>query len=241
MPLTSGNSAKIYCLDWLDKYLANHSRSVKILDLGCGEALNFVNLLSKYSKRVSYTGIEPDDKACQLARENLRGLPATVISSYAYKLNRKLDGKFDIVISFSALEHVYHRLSYLQTAKEYLAEDGYFLINYDAGHFFSGRERLKNTIGPLLAIFGLEKYYQSFVKEQEFQRLIKFIGFEVIDHKFFNTQLKGVAKIIPPEQLVDFAHRWLDCELWLNSINLKYTDELASIFETRNFILQHKK
>ncbi|HRY63602.1 MAG TPA: class I SAM-dependent methyltransferase [Patescibacteria group bacterium] len=241
MPLTSGNCAKIYCLDWLDKYLLERSNPVKILDLGCGEALNFVNLLAKYSKRISYTGVEPDDKACQLARENLRGLPATIINSYAYKLTHKLEGKFDVVISFSALEHVYHRLAFLQTAKEYLVSDGYFLINYDAGHFVSGRERFKNIIGPLLAPLGLEKYYQSLVKEEEFRRLIQFVGFEIIDQKFFNTKLKGVAKVIPPGQLADFSRRWLECELWLNNLDIKYTDDLAPVFETRNFILQHKK
>jgi SAM-dependent methyltransferase len=241
MLLTSGNSAKIYCLKWLDKYIADHPGPIRILDLGCGESQNFVSLLGKYADRVNYIGVEPDVKACQLARENLRGLPATIIHSYAYKLDRQVEGLFDIVISFSALEHVYRRVSFLQTAKDYLSEDGFFLINYDAGHFFSGHERLKNIIGPILAPLGLEKYYQSFVKEEEFKRLIKFVGLEIIDQKFFNTKLKDVAKIIPPDQREDFVARWLECELWLNDLSIKYTDNLASIFETRNFILQRKK
>jgi len=241
MFLTFGNSAKIYCLNWLDDYLKVKNDPVRILDLGCGEALNFVSLLGKYSRLVSYIGVEPDRHACQLARENLRGLPATIIENPAYKLHSKLEGKFDLVVSFSALEHVYHRLAFLQTAKEYLASDGYFLINYDSGHFHAGREKLKNIIGPLLAPFGLEKYYQSLVRESEFQRLIDFIGFGVVNQKFFNTQLKGVAKVVPPSEREAFNQRWLEYELWLNSLGIKYTDELGAIFETRNFILRHKK
>jgi SAM-dependent methyltransferase len=241
MLLTSGNSAKIYCLDWLDKYISAHQGPIRILDLGCGESLNFVSLLGKYADRVNYTGVEPDIKACQLARENLRGLPATIIPSYAYKLNSQLEGRFDIVVSFSALEHVFRRLAFLQTAKDYLSDDGFFLINYDSGHFFSNRERLKNIIGPLLAPLGLEKYYQSFVKDDEFKRLIKFVGLEIIEQKFFNTKLKDVAKIIPPDKRENFVGRWLECELWLNDLGIKYADNLASIFETRNFILQRKK
>lgn len=241
MLLTSGNSAKIYCLDWLDQYLSTHANSVRILDLGCGEALNFVNLLAKYRPRVNYVGIEPNPQACQLARENLRGLPATIIESRAYKLDSPIDGVFDLVISFSALEHVYRRLAFLQTAKQYLADDGFFLINYDSGHFNSGREKLKNILGPILASFGWEKYYQSFVGEAEFRRLIDFIGFTIADQKFFNTELKGIAKVIPPEQKENFNRRWLAEELWLNDLGIQYTDQMSSIFKTRNFILQHKK
>ena len=241
MLLTSGNSAKIYCLNWLDKYLSERKDPVKILDLGCGESLNFVSLLGKYADRVNYTGVEPDIKACQLARENLRGLPATIIHSYAYKLDSQLEGRFDLVVSFSALEHVFRRLAFLQTAKDYLSDDGYFFINYDAGHFFSNRERFKNFFGPLLAPLGLEKYYQSFVKDDEFKRLVKFVGLEIIEQKFFNTKLKEVAKVMPPERREEFVGRWLETELWLNELNIKYTDNLASVFETRNFILQRKK
>ncbi|HOZ36387.1 MAG TPA: class I SAM-dependent methyltransferase [bacterium] len=241
MLLTFGNCAKIYCLNWLDDYLKTRNEPVRILDLGCGEALNFINLLTKYSKLVSYVGVEPDKHACQLARENLRGLPATIIESSAYKLHSQLNGKFNLIFSFSALEHVYHRLAFLQTAKEYLAADGYFLINYDSGHFHAGRERLKNIIGPLFAAFGLERYYQSLVRESEFQRLIEFVGFSVRDDKFFNTPLKSVAKVIPPSEREEFSRRWLEYELWLNSAGIQYTDNLGTIFETRNFILQHKK
>lgn len=241
MPLTSGNSAKIYCLNWIEKYLDSHDRPVKILDLGCGQGANFIKLLQKYQKTVNYVGIEPDERACQLARENLRGLPATIINSYAYKLSGLKSGDYDLVISFSALEHVFRRLSFLKTAKTFLSPDGYFLINYDAGHFFSGQERLKNIVGPVLAPLGLEKYYQSFVEEEEFQKIVRFVGFEILDQKFFNTKLKGVAKVIPPANQDEFSERWLAYELWLNSLDIKYTDELAAVFETRNFILQHKQ
>lgn len=239
--LTTGNTAKIYCLNWLEKYLTDHEGPIRLLDLGCGEGLNFVNLLKKYAARVSYTGIEPDEKTCQLARENLRGLPATVIRSYGYKLSDKLSGKYDLVVSFSVLEHVFRRLAYLKTVKEYLAPAGYFLINYDAGHFVSGRERLKNVIGPLLALFGIEKYYQSFVKEEDFRELIDLVGLETIDQKFFNTKLKGIAKIVPPANSGEFMEKWFNCELWLNGLDIEYGDALASIFETRNFIIRHKK
>ena len=238
--LTTGNTAKLYCLNWLEKYLTDHPAPIRILDLGCGEGLNFVKLLQKYAARVSYTGIEPDEKNCQLARENLRGLPATVIKSYGYKLSDKLSGEYDFVVSFSVLEHVFRRLAYLKTVKEYLAPAGYFLINYDAGHFVAGRERLKNMVGPFLALFGLEKYYQSFVKEEDFCEFIDLVGLKIIDQKFFNTKLKGVAKIISPANSEEFMGKWFNYELWLNSLDIEYVDALAPIFETRNFIIRHK-
>ena len=50
--LTVGNSAKLYCLNWIENLLQGgvmgKGNEFKILDLGCGAALNFVNLLKLY-------------------------------------------------------------------------------------------------------------------------------------------------------------------------------------------------
>jgi len=143
--LTVGNSAKLYCLNWVEQYAMEKGGEVNILDLGCGTSLNFVNLLKSYPW-IEYVGIEPSKEYCLRARHYLSGLNATIINSYGYHVYDKLEEKFDIVVSFSVLEHVYRRLDYLRSAKECLTDDGYFLINYDAGHFLYGRERLKPSV-----------------------------------------------------------------------------------------------
>lgn len=238
--LTVGNSAKLYCLNWIEKLISTRSSPITILDLGSGTANNFIALLQKYPQ-TRYVGIEPSAAACKQAEQNLRGLNGEVINAPAYDVYATVKQKFEVVVSFSALEHVYQRKAFLQAAKECLATDGYFLINYDAGHFVDGgfRDKVKNIVGPLLARFGRERYYQAFVKEQEFQRIVQALDLRVIEAKSFNTRLKGLYKSIPERLRNDYMQHWLDFELWLNDQGLPYNDVQAGNFFTRNFILTH--
>lgn len=237
--LTSGNSAKLYCLNWLDATIEQHDGKVSILDLGCGTARNFVALLKEHPS-VHYVGVEPSPAACEQARRNLQGMDGTIHVMDGYDAQTQLGETFDVVVSFSVLEHVYQRERYLRCAKACLKTGGYFLINYDAGHFkhSTQRDRAKNIVGPLLARFGVERYYQSFVHEQEFQRIIQALGFKVVDEKFFNSGLKGIHKLIPAEHDAEYMEKWLDFELWLNEHGIAYNDDKARSFVTRNFILQ---
>ena len=239
--LTEGNAAKLYCLNWIDRYAASKPDAT-ILDLGCGKALNFVKLLQKYPD-LRYVGIEPSPAACELARRNTAGLNATIINGYAYDVFGKyLEEQFDIIVSFSVFEHVYHRLEYLRAAKACLKPEGYFLINYDAGHFIqpaSFREWAKNKVGPILARLGQERYYQSFVHDQSFRAMLPQVGFNIREVRGFNTRLKGVYKLIPPENRVEYMSRWFDFEMWLSDLNLPYDDTRADTWFTRNYILTH--
>lgn len=237
--LSAGNTAKFYCLNWIESYVVEKDGEVKILDLGCGTALNFVNLLRLYP-RISYIGIEPSKKSCLKAQQNLSGLNARVVNSSGYHVYDQLQEKFDIVVSFSVLEHVYRRLDYLSSAKACLKDNGYFLMNYDAGHFVHGKEKLITAIGQAMAKFGIERYYQSFVKEEDFARMLERIGFKLIEGKFFNTGLKDTYKVIPESKRADYMKRWLGFELWLNELEVEYDDTKARFFGTRNFILAHK-
>ena len=123
--------------------------------------------------------------------------------------------------------------------KQYLRDDGYFLINYDAGHFLYGKEKLK-TIGQLLARFGIERYYRSLVKEKNFLMMVERAGFRIVDTKFFNTNLKGTYKVIPESHRTEYMKKWLQFELWLNELGIDYEDSKAVFFGTRNFILTPK-
>ncbi len=240
--LSEGNAAKLYCLNWIEQYVVSQNRDISILDLGCGSAFNFVKLLQNY-KNVRYIGIEPSPAACETARQNLSGLNATIVNGPAYNLyGQVVHEQFDLVVSFSVFEHVYRRLDYLRSVKTCLKSDGYFLINYDAGHFvYPGnlRERMKNLMGPILARLGQERYYQAFVSEADFQRMVTQLDFKVIEALNFNTQLKEVYKIIPTEHRADFMEKWLNFEQWLNSLHISYEDSQSRYWLTRNFILTH--
>ncbi|MBI5667264.1 MAG: class I SAM-dependent methyltransferase [Chloroflexi bacterium] len=238
--LTQGNTAKLYCLNWIEQY-SRDKPSVTLLDLGCGTAANFIPLLKQY-RQIHYIGVEPSPADSERARQNTAGLNATIINTYAYDLYGKdIHEKCELVVSFSVFEHVYRRLDYLRAARACIRDDGYFLINYDAGHFVMPknlRERTKNWLGPVLARLGRERYYQAFVRQAEFDSLCRQAGFQVLEVKSFNTRLKGVYKHVPPEAREAFMRRWLDLELWLNEQPIPYDDTKATTWGTRNYILR---
>ncbi len=239
--LIIGNAAKQYCLNRIAEQLDTHSEELSILDLGCGTAHAFVQLLRQYSN-ARYVGIEPITEACIIARENLQGLNATIINSYAYNVLDKLGGEqFDVIVSFSVMEHVYRRQRYIDSIAACLKDDGEALVNYDAGHFIipaGWKDRAKNVIGPLLALIGVERYYQRFVREEDFRAMVNNANLEIAEVKMLNTYLKGVRKHIPAEHVVEYTQRWLEMELWLNEIGIEYDDTKAKTWLTRNFILR---
>jgi SAM-dependent methyltransferase len=233
--LTQGNAAKLYCLHRIDQLAERNGGSLTILDLGCGEARNFVALLRKRAG-ISYIGVDPSSVACDRARHALDGLGADVVRAPAYDVDL---GPADVVVSFSVLEHVFQRRRYMACMKRNLAADGLIFLNYDAGHFVidSTRERWRRPIRELLAHLGWEGKYQRFVSEAEFNRLVEEAGLRIMEGKFFNTHLKGVYPIVPSRKRDAFMQRWLDFELFLNTLGIDYEDAYASHFWTRNFVL----
>lgn len=239
--LTLGNAAKLYCLNWIaDRAADRASAPLTILDLGCGTAANFTGLLRRFPT-IHYTGVEPSAAACEQARAALAGHDAAIITGYAYDgiRPRLPHAHYDIVVSFSVFEHVYRRQAYLNLVRTMLAPGGYALINYDSGHFQSRywKERLKTRIGPLLARLGQEGYYQAFVREADFRRMVAAAGLSIVEAKSFNTALKGMYKHIPDAERPAYMTRWLAFEEALNAAAIPYTDDKAALWYTRNFIL----
>ncbi len=236
-----GNSAKVYCLQWIARYAQENAHPLTLLDLGCGAAQMFVELLKTYP-HIHFVGVEPSAKACEMARDNLRGLNATIIQGYAYDpIRAKLPHPaYDFVTSFSVLEHVYERPAYLKLVHDCLKPQGYCLMNYDSGHFYSTywKEHAKTLIGGWLARFGNQGYYQAFVHDAHFKQWAKEANLTILEGKMFNTVLKGIYKGVPAQHRQEYIQRWLELEDWLNTVGIAYQDSDAKTWHTRNFILQ---
>src|SRR4051812_20852676 len=104
--LTTGNTAKLYCLDLLHREIAARDGDrYRIVDLGCGTGETSLALLREFPQ-VEYVGVEPSAAACAVAEQKLRGLRATIVHALAYDIDVE---PADAVVSFSVLEHVYRR------------------------------------------------------------------------------------------------------------------------------------
>jgi trans-aconitate methyltransferase len=234
-PLTRGNTAKLYCLQLIDRAAADADGEFRIVDLGCGSGANFVELLRRHPN-ASYVGVEPLRRAADEAR---RALPqAQILNQTAYDVRVE---PAHAVVSFSVLEHVVHRRRYLDAARANLRPDGRVYLNYDSGHFVADAnlaERTKALVSQVLARIGSESRYRARVREDEFRSLVDHAGLQIVDDKVFNTDVKRLFPLLPEDQRDSFMERWLKFELGLNGLGLGYSDELATIFRTRNVVLE---
>lgn len=81
------------------QFFPNHTQSLKILDVGTGSGCLLATLLQEYP-HAEGIGIDLSEKALQIARKNLNGLPAKLVQKDFMKNDWNKDlGVFDVIIS----------------------------------------------------------------------------------------------------------------------------------------------
>lgn len=108
---------------------------LKVLELGSGRSGVFADILRQFPD-LDYTGIEPDPKSVQAARQALAGFKqARVLAGLAYPGQQAdLAGRFDVVLSLSVLEHIKNLDSFLDLSTDCLRPGGRLIHLYDLGH-----------------------------------------------------------------------------------------------------------
>ena len=244
---TGGNAAKLYCLDRIAQLITQRGGRLSIADLGCGDGLHFASLLRAFPQ-VCYVGLDPDASACARAKTALRGCNADIRTTPVYDVAPTANERFDVVVSFSVLEHVYQRPRYLRTCVQWLQPGTVMYLNYDAGHFlaqlqgnYPWRERFRDWRRSWRAKRGNEADYQAFVRENDFRTWLNDAGLAIQEEKFFNLYaLKELSKAVPKERRDEYLRQWVAYELSLNSAGVPYTDRMAQWFGTRNFVLTRR-
>jgi SAM-dependent methyltransferase len=233
--LTTGNAAKLYCLQLIDGVAANVDGEFRIVDLGCGNGSNFRELLRRH-QNIHYVGVEPLRGAAKEARRLLPGVE--IINAPAYEVRVE---PAHAVVSFSVLEHVVDRPRYFEAMQANLRGDGRVYLNYDSGHFVADAdllERAKGVASRALARVGSESRYRRRVSAAELRELVDRNRLLVVDDKVFNTDVKRLLPLVGAESREAFMERWLAFELELNELGLFYRDELDAVFRTRNLVLE---
>ena len=233
--LTTGNAAKLYSLQLIDRAAAAVEGEFRIVDLGCGTGSNFLELLRR-RPNIRYVGVEPLRGVAEEARRVLPG--AEIINAPAYDVRVE---PAHAVVSFSVLEHVVDRPRYFEAMRANLRRDGRVYLNYDSGHFVADAdllERAKALASRALARLGSESRYRRRVSAEEFRVLVERNRLQVVDDKVFNTDVKRLLPLVGAESRESFMERWLAFELGLNELGLAYRDELDAVFRTRNLVLE---
>lgn len=229
----TGNAAKAKVIrEILDDPRVQAGEDILIFDYGCGTGGDWKTILPQF-RNLSVIGYDPSEKSVAIAKEKLKGEKAEFLT------DSELNGrafKADFIVSFSVLEHVYERRHYLQTAKDHLAENGVFYLNYDDGHFRTAldlnaprtwltelRVWLHNLLAGILARVGWVAQYQQRVNRSDIDALIAQVGFETTRVFYSNLgSLKGLYKLVSPPKREEFTRIWIAVEDALNEQFLEY-------------------
>jgi len=195
-----GNGAKLFIRDRIAGRLGQGEPT--IVDLGCGNGRQW-SWREPRADEVNLMGIEP---AAGLVTQARKSFPMWEFhSGTAYDLE---PASADIVTSMSVLEHVYRRDKFMRYARACLSPGGIFYLNYDNGHFLDGNDRLKNLFGPILAKFGVERWYQSPISQDEALDLIENSGFTVVEEfNFHQAANKGFFRDVNKFDCLSDAER----------------------------------
>jgi len=105
----------------------------RILEIGCGYGYN-VLLFSRNARMV--IGVDSDERAIQVARKHYQGIRnLAFVNEDAFRFLPTLQDKFDIVILFDFLEHVYEQEQLLRQVWEVLEPRGEVFISTPNGRF----------------------------------------------------------------------------------------------------------
>jgi SAM-dependent methyltransferase len=220
-----GNAAKSQVMDRITEF-ADRSGGCCVFDYGAGDAGDWPSVLQDRDD-IQLVCYEPDEARAHLAREALKGLSAEVLTGSVPSLDN-LDA--DVVVSFSVLEHVWDKASYLRKAAAVLASHGTFYLNYDDGHFriqvdlerpkswrSSATSALHNLLAPTLAKQGWTRTFQQRVQGENIDRMVRDAGFRCTEVFYSNLRdFKRMMETIPEEQRASFAKLWIDTEKVLN-------------------------
>ncbi len=218
-----GNAAKARVIELI---VADRRPAVTVLDYGAGRGGDWPDVLAS-RPGLELVCYEPDEAASAVMRERLADRTARVLTSDEF--DRNAVGA-DYIVSFSVLEHVYDKPTYMRHAKRHLATDGVFYLNYDDGHFRTSLDldelrgwraslavTLQNRLAWLWPRLNRIERYQARVTADAIQQLVTDAGLGIVDDRYENLgSFKSLAKTMPAEQGQEFKRFWLEVEDQLN-------------------------
>ena len=205
-------NSKEYFFDQVIQEVAQYKEgSIRILELGCGTASYVPAMIERYPQ-LEYFGIEPIKVSFNKAQQNLENVPRTrVIFQLGYDSIEGLqDSSFDVVISFSVLEHVKQLGRFMDLSARYVKQGGLMVHRYDLGHALypgSLKERLHvwigNTIPSVLPETKFVRYVPMQEVEEHYKRLqvapYKYSYHQMPNHKRLEKVLGEEAPIVMEE------------------------------------------
>lgn len=198
--------------------IAERGPRVRVLELGCGGAPYVPFILSTFPD-VEYVGVEPIAASYQKAKIAIADEPrAQVFEQLGYDRIAELKEKsFDVVISFSVLEHVKQLDRFIALGAKYAAPGATIVHRYDLGHAlypWSLKERVHVWLGNHVPSLLPERQFVRYVPVAEVERFCtQHHGarpFQVTYHQMPNVKSldKAVRAAGLPVDLLEEHYAW---------------------------------
>ena len=143
---TEANRMPIY-KNRIDNIFKRISHPVdSVLEIGCSNG-NLLSLLQKIKPELKCTGIDMSPDALKMAEKK----EVRCINISAEEYAEKSKEKYDLILAFEILEHVYDPLALVNALKELLNKDGVIYMtmpNYIAYDFLQVGDVYRNIIAP---------------------------------------------------------------------------------------------
>ena len=211
-------NSKEYFFDKVITEVSKQGSPVRVLELGCGTAPYVPALIEKYPN-LEYIGIEPIELSFKKAEETLKNTPRTKISfQLGYDAIEGIeDASFDVVISFSVLEHVKQLERFMKLSSRYVKKGGIMVHRYDLGHALyptTLKEKvhvwLGNTIPALLPERTFVRYVPLIEVVGYYKQLLFSEPYKYTYHQIPNikTLVKELEKQKLPVVALDDIYAW---------------------------------
>jgi ubiquinone/menaquinone biosynthesis C-methylase UbiE len=188
----------------------------KVLDLGCGEAGCWVDVLAKYPSLELFL-FEPDPKVLAKAKSRVRGPNV----KYSSDQNDIPSAVMDLVTCFSVLEHVWDLKGFFLLVKRVLKSEGQAILNYDDGHFrnymylnrsrfFRFRNSLKTRLYRLWKLLNWYSKYQRPVDAIQLRKIYSSLGFQELRDSYH--VIDSFKKVDFPEMSMDEQIKYIELQ-----------------------------
>lgn len=211
---SANNTAKEYVLRDIASLLEKN-RHISILDFACGDCSIWETFLEKHPQ-VEFYALDFNKKAIEKAQECFPQFKHNIYCLDGQK-NVPIEKKFDVITTFSSLEHVRNKEKFITNMNYFLKKEGILYLNYDSGHFHLGLYvSILNVLSQIIAYLKItEKYFTKKVFLREILSITKNLNLKMVDIKFFNLlKLKDIHKNLSEENLLE---KWYNYEVSINN------------------------